>query len=339
MAARPQVGVDAVRDLYTSPFMELVHRAHTVHRAHHDPNEIQWSTLHSIKTGGCPEDCGYCSQSARFKTPTGRSPLGDPAEVARAAAIAKAGGATRFCMGAAWRRVSERDMPVVEEMVRQVKALGMETCVTLGTLSQPQAERLRDAGLDYYNHNLDTSREHYGNVVTTRSYDERLQTLANVRAAGLHVCCGGIVGLGETRDDRIALLAELANMPTPPESIPINQLVPIPGTPLYDKVGEVPWTEIVRTIATARILMPTSVVRLSAGRESMGEPLQAWCFMAGASSIFTGDKMLTTPTASFDSDRELLARLDLVAASATPPTADVKAPVGGACATGGPPAP
>jgi biotin synthase len=299
-----------VESIFTKPFMDLVFDAQRVHRQHHDPNKVQWATLLSVKTGACPEDCGYCAQSAHFKTGLVREKLMSREKVAEEAAKARANGATRFCMGAAWRRVADSDMPALEGMIRDVKALGMETCVTLGTITEDQAASLAKAGLDYYNHNLDTSREHYGNVVTTRSYDERLGTLAAVRQAGIGVCCGGIAGLGETRADRIGLLCELANLPSPPESVPINRLVPIAGTPL-EHAEPVDDLEIVRMVATARILMPASTIRLSAGRETMSEAVQTLCFLAGANSLFTGDKLLTTKNPAFEEDRRLLDKLGM----------------------------
>ena len=307
-----RVSRDAIRDLFDLPMPELLFRAMQAHRAHHDPAKVQWSTLLSIKTGACPEDCTYCSQSARWNTGLEREPLIDTDSVLEAAKKAKAAGSTRFCMGAAWRRVSKRDEPRVAALITAVKDMGMETCVTLGTITADQASTFKDAGLDYYNHNLDTSREKYAEIITTRSYDERLQTLSNVRDAGLKVCCGGILGLGETREDRVGLLWELANLPTPPESIPINELVPVPGTPLADEgVEKVDPFEFVRTIAVARILMPESYVRLSAGRTEMDESLQAMCLMAGANSLFTGDTLLTTGNPAFEQDRALLARLGM----------------------------
>ena len=311
-ANRPdgQWQVAEVAALFALPFMELVHRAHRVHREYFDPNEIQLSTLLSVKTGGCAEDCGYCSQSAHFDTEVKASKLMPLSEVMDAAQAARAQGATRFCMGAAWRSPKARDMPRILEMVREVKALGMETCMTLGMLDATQAGQLRDAGLDYYNHNLDTAPEYYGQVISTRSYEERLETLANVRAAGLHVCSGGIVGMGETRTHRAALIAELANLDPYPESVPINNLVPVAGTPLADSTPLDPF-EFVRTIAVARITMPRARVRLSAGRENMEDALQALCFMAGANSIFYGDRLLTTPNPASSRDRTLLRRLDL----------------------------
>jgi biotin synthase len=307
-----RVSRETISALFELPFPDLLHRAQTVHRAHHDPAEVQWSTLLSIKTGACPEDCSYCSQSARWNTALEREPLLDLDAVRAAAVSARDSGSTRFCMGAAWRRVSAKDTPRVAELIREVKAMGMETCVTLGTISADQAATFRDAGLDYYNHNLDTSREHYGNVITTRSYDERLQTLANVRSAGLKVCCGGIVGLGETRADRVGLLWELANLPEPPDSVPINELVPVPGTPLADGgVSRIDPFELVRTIAVARIVMPAAMVRLSAGRTEMSDELQALCFLAGANSLFTGERLLTTDNPAFEQDRALLDRLGM----------------------------
>jgi biotin synthase len=303
-----------VAAIYDQPFLDLVYQAATIHRVHHPKNQVQWATLLSVKTGACPEDCGYCAQSAHHDTGLERQTLLDAGAVRKAAMEAKSAGSTRFCMGAAWRRVSDADLPALEAMVREVKGLGLETCMTLGTVTAPQATRLRDAGLDYYNHNLDTSREHYGEVITTRTYDERLQTLAAVREAGVKVCCGGILGLGEAASDRIGLLAELASLDPQPESVPINALVPVPGTPL-EGVDPVDPVDFVRTVATARILMPKAAVRLSAGRESMSAELQALCFLAGANSIFAGDKLLTTPNAGEGADRALFAKLGLLPAS------------------------
>lgn len=302
--------IDEIEALFALPFMDLVHQAHSVHREHFDPNEIQLSTLLSVKTGGCAEDCGYCSQSAHFDTEVKASKLMALDDVVEAAQAARAQGATRFCMGAAWRSPKERDMGRILDMVREVKALGMETCMTLGMLNTAQAEKLRDAGLDYYNHNLDTAPDYYGKVITTRSYQERLDTLDNVRAAGIHVCSGGIVGMGETRSHRAGLIAELANLDPYPESVPINNLVPVAGTPLGNSEPLDPF-EFVRTIAVARITMPGTRVRLSAGRENMDDALQALCFMAGANSIFYGDRLLTTPNPGSGRDRSLLRRLDL----------------------------
>ena len=297
-------------ELFALPFNDLLFRAHTVHREHFDPNRVQRSTLLSIKTGGCPEDCGYCPQAARYHTGVGNEPLMAFDDVVKAARRAKEAGATRFCMGAAWRGPKQRDLDPVLDMVRAVKALGLETCCTLGLLKDGQAEQLRDAGLDYYNHNLDTAPEDYANVITTRDYQDRLDTLERVRDAGMHVCCGGIVGMGESREGRAGLLAQLASLDPQPESVPINDLVRVEGTPLAaaPKLG---WTEFVRTIAVARILMPRSMVRLSAGRASMPEAVQALCFFAGANSIFYGDKLLTTDNPDVTRDDALLAELGL----------------------------
>ena len=302
--------VEAVEALFALPFMDLVFRAQQVHREHFNPSEIQLSTLLSIKTGGCAEDCGYCSQSAHFETDVKAAKLMPVDEVIAAARAAKAQGASRFCMGAAWRSPKARDMERVTAMVREVKALGMETCMTLGMLDQDQAQSLKEAGLDYYNHNLDTAPEYYGKVIGTRTYQDRLDTLDNVRSAGINVCSGGIVGMGETRSHRAGLIAQLANLEPCPESVPINNLVPIPGTPLAG-VDPIDPFEFVRTIAVARITMPTSYVRLSAGREQMDEALQALCLMAGANSIFFGDHLLTTPNPQTGRDRSLLERLDM----------------------------
>jgi biotin synthase len=299
-----------IEALFELPFNDLLFRAHTVHREHHDPNAIQLSQLLSIKTGACPEDCAYCPQSARWKTGTRRERLMPVDQVVEAAKAAKAGGATRYCMGAAWRRPTDRDLDEVIEMVTAVRDLGMETCVTLGMLTEPQAQRLADAGLDYYNHNLDTSREYYGEIITTRTYDDRLDTLSAVRRAGMKVCCGGIVGMGEARTHRAGLLAELAALPEPPESVPINQLVRVEGTPLGD-VDALDPLEFVRTIAVARIVMPRSYVRLSAGRTEMSDELQALCFFAGANSLFCGEELLTTPNPGEQRDRGLLGRLGM----------------------------
>ncbi|MCA8973291.1 MAG: biotin synthase BioB [Planctomycetes bacterium] len=295
--------------LLARPLLELVFEAAVVHREHHDPRAMQCSQLLSIKTGACPEDCGYCSQSARFATPTTPEKLLEHDVIVDAARAAKDGGADRFCMGAAWREVKDgAQFDRVLEAVREVKGLGLETCVTLGMLDAGQARRLREAGLDYYNHNLDTGRSHYANVITTRTYDDRLATIANVRDAGIHVCCGGIVGLGEDRAVRAELLAELAAIQ--PDSVPINHLVPVEGTPLED-AEPLDWTEVVRTVAVARILLPNTVIRLSAGRAELGEAVQAMCFLAGANSIFVGDELLTTPNPAPDSDARLLDKLGL----------------------------
>jgi biotin synthase len=354
--------------LFELPFNDLIYRAQNVHRSHFDPNAVQLSTLLSIKTGGCSEDCGYCSQSARFHTDVPSQPLMSRDEVIAAARAAKARGATRFCMGAAWRGPKEKDLAQVTEMIRAVKDLGMETCATLGLLREGQAEQLAQAGLDYYNHNLDTSRAHYDNIVHTHSFDSRLDTLKKVRSAGLKVCCGGIMGMGESRQDRIQFIAELAALDPPPESVPINLLVHIPGTPLgggapasreqgphHDRDGDAtvasrartsesmgmdedtkshisikPLTdattataldpiEFVRTIAVARIAMPTSFVRLSAGRSAMPDHLQALCFLAGANSIFYGDRLLTTPNPESDADLRLFEKLGIYPLSAEMP--------------------
>jgi len=296
--------------LFDLPFPELVFRAAQIHRAHFSADEVQLSQLLSVKTGGCAENCGYCSQSAHFDTGVPASKLMAVEDVAAAARRAKSGGAQRFCMGAAWREVKDRDLPQLAAMIQAVKAEGLETCATLGMLTTEQAAALKEAGLDYYNHNLDTSPEYYPSVVTTRTYQERLDTLAHVRAAGIHTCCGGIVGMGESRDDRIGLLHALATLPEHPDSLPINALVPIEGTPL----GESPpidGLEFVRTIAVARIVCPKSVVRLSAGRDAMSRELQALCFLAGANSIFIGERLLTAANPKLDSDMQLLTDLGL----------------------------
>ncbi len=303
-----------VEALYALPFNDLMFQAQSVHRANFDANAVQLSTLLSIKTGGCSEDCGYCSQSARHDTGLEREKLLDIAEVVATAKAAKDAGATRFCMGAAWRGPKEKDLGAVTEMVREVKALGLETCVTLGMLKPGQAEQLKDAGLDYYNHNLDTAAEFYGEVITTHTHADRLDTLAQVRDAGIHVCCGGIVGMGESRRVRAGLILELANLDPQPESVPINMLVKVPGTPLAEVVeqsGELDPLEFVRTIAVARITMPASHVRLSAGRQELGEGVQALCFLAGANSVFYGDKLLTTGNPDVSSDATLFAKLGL----------------------------
>ncbi|UAK24484.1 biotin synthase BioB [Sphingomonas nostoxanthinifaciens] len=314
-AVPPLVRAD-VAALFDLPFTELLFRAATVHRQHHDPVQVERATLLSIKTGGCPEDCGYCSQSTQAESGLAASKLMDVDAVLAAAAAAKAAGSQRFCMGAAWRNPKDRDMDALCAMVEGVNALGLESCMTLGMLTGAQAERLGEAGLDYYNHNLDTSPENYGNVITTRTWDDRLDTLAAVRAAGVNVCCGGIVGMGESRADRVGFLHALATLPEAPESVPINALVPVAGTVLGDMLKDVPSAriddiEFVRTVAVARILMPQSMVRLSAGRESMSDSTQALCFLAGANSIFTGDKLLTTGNAGGDRDAALFAKLGL----------------------------
>lgn len=300
----------AVQALFELPLMDLLFRAQEVHRKNFNANEVQLSTLLSIKTGGCAEDCGYCPQSAHFETGVEASKLMPLAEVLESASAAKAQGATRFCMGAAWRSPKERDMERVTDMVRGVRALGLETCMTLGMLEAEQARALKEAGLDYYNHNLDSAPDFYGSIISTRTYQDRLDTLDHVRDAGINVCCGGIVGLGETRLQRAGLIAELANLDPYPESVPINNLVQVEGTPLAGTEPLDPF-EFVRTIAVARITMPTTMVRLSAGREQMDEALQALCFAAGANSIFYGDKLLTTSNPQAERDRLLFERLGL----------------------------
>ena len=307
---RKRWSVTEVQALFELPFFDLVHRAQLVHRENFDPNAVQRSTLLSIKTGGCSEDCGYCSQSARYDTGLERERLMPIDEVLENARAAKAKGASRFCMGAAWRGPKDKDLEPVLDMVREVKKLGLQTCVTLGMLKEGQAERLAEAGLDYYNHNLDTAPEFYGQVITTHTMQDRLDTLDEVRSAGINVCSGGIVGMGESRAQRAALIAQLANLPTPPESVPINNLVQIPGTPMAG-AGALDPFEFVRTIAAARITMPSSYVRLSAGREQMSDELQALCFMAGANSMFYGERLLTTDNPDADRDDRLFARLGL----------------------------
>ncbi|QAV24097.1 biotin synthase BioB [Proteus hauseri] len=298
------------RALFEMPFLDLVFQAQQIHRQHFDPSQIQVSTLLSIKTGACPEDCKYCAQSARYKTGLEKERLMEVQQVIESAKKAKAAGSTRFCMGAAWKNPHERDMPYLEQMVKEVKALGMETCMTLGKLDETQATRLADAGLDFYNHNLDTSPEFYGSIVTTRTYQDRLDTLDKVRNAGIKVCSGGILGLGEEVKDRAAMLVQLANLPQPPESVPINMLAKIKGTPMADNEDVDPF-DFIRTIAVARIMMPRSYVRLSAGREQMSEQTQAFCFMAGANSIFYGCKLLTTTNPTEDKDHQLFRKLGL----------------------------
>ena len=302
--------------LFERPFLDLLGEAQAVHRVHHRANHVQLSTLLSIKTGGCAENCGYCSQSAHADTGLKATRLMDSAAVLAAAREARDAGSSRFCMGAAWREPKARDMPALLDMVRQVKGLGLETCMTLGMLSAGQAQELAEAGLDYYNHNLDTSPEYYDTVVTTRSYQDRLDTLDHVRQSGMAVCCGGIVGMGESREDRVGFLHALANLPEHPQSVPINALVPIRGTVLGDMLADTPLArideiEFVRTVAVARLLMPTAMLRLSAGRESMSEAGQALCFMAGANSIFTGDRLLTTANNGAGADAALFARLGI----------------------------
>jgi biotin synthase len=315
---------DEIAALFDLPFTELMFRAAETHRAHHSVGEVQLCTLLSIKTGGCPEDCGYCSQSVRADSGLKAEKLMDVDAVLAAAAAAKAAGSQRFCMGAAWREPKQRDMAAVCAMVAGVKAMGLETCMTLGMLSGEQARSLKAAGLDYYNHNIDTSPEHYGDIITTRTFQERLDTLAEVRHAGMAVCCGGIVGMGETRADRVGFVHALATLPRHPESVPVNALVPVRGTVLGDLLADTPLAriddiEFVRTDAVARVTMPRSMVRLSAGRESMSEATQALCFLAGANSIFTGDKLLTTANAGDDADGALLAKLGMTPMPAEEP--------------------
>ena len=299
-----------VLELFELSFNELLFRAHQVHRLYFNPREVQISTLLSIKTGACPEDCGYCPQSVRHDTGLERESIMDVGAVLEAAQAAKDGGASRFCMGGAWRSPKDRDLEKVIEMVKGVREMGLETCVTLGMLKKQQAERLKDAGLDYYNHNLDTSPDYYKEIISTRSYEDRLETLENVRSAGLNVCSGGIVGMGETRQDRAEMIVQLANLPEHPQSVPINNLVQVPGTPL-DGVEPIDPLEFVRTIAIARVIMPKSVVRLSAGRTEMSDEMQALCFFAGANSIFYGDKLLTTDNPEAARDMALLQRLGM----------------------------
>lgn len=309
-AAAERWTIDDARNIYNLPFNDLLFRAHSVHRVHFDPNAVQMSRLLSIKTGGCAEDCGYCSQSAHYPTGLKASKLMEVERVVAEARIAKEGGATRYCMGAAWRSPKERDMDSIVAMVGGVRALGMETCMTLGMLTPAQSERLANAGLDYYNHNIDTSERFYSEVITTRTFADRLETLANVRDAGIKVCAGGILGMGETVDDRISMLVTLVNLPAAPESVPINMLIPIPGSQLADAPPVDP-IDFVRTIALARILMPQSHVRLSAGRTDMTDEMQALCFFAGANSIFVGETLLTADNPGEDHDAALFRRLGL----------------------------
>jgi len=296
--------------LYELPFSDLIHRAQTVHRENFDPNAVQVSTLLSIKTGGCSEDCGYCPQAARYHTDVENEPLMPIDEVLAAARAAKESGASRFCMGAAWRSPKQKDLEPVLKMISEVKAMGLQTCATLGMLKEGQAAQLKDAGLDYYNHNLDTAPEFYGDVITTRTYQDRLDTLDSVREADINVCCGGIIGMGESRNQRAGLIAQLANMERPPESVPINLLTQVEGTPLHG-VDDLDQFEFIRTIAAARITMHKSFVRLSAGRQSMHEGIQALCFIAGANSIFYGEKLLTTGNPEAETDKKLFAKLGL----------------------------
>ncbi|KTC78615.1 biotin synthase BioB [Legionella cincinnatiensis] len=302
--------ISEITAIYEQPFNDLLHDAHTLHRAHHQPNSLQFATLLSIKTGACPEDCGYCSQSGHHKTHVEKEKLMSVAEVLKCAQEAKDGGAKRFCMGAAWRCPPDKAMNDLQEMIKGVKSLGLETCMTLGMLTSEQASSLKEAGLDFYNHNIDTSPSYYEKVVTTRKFSDRLETLNHVRTAGISVCCGGILGLGETREDRIEFLLTLANMETPPESVPINRLIPVEGTPLAHS-KQVEGIELVRTIATARILMPKSVIRLTAGRTEMNDELQALCYFAGANSVFIGDKLLTEDNPQRSKDKVLFSKLGL----------------------------
>ncbi|MFS8056758.1 biotin synthase BioB [Rhizobium sp. BR 317] len=309
-SASPGITLGEAKTIYNLPFNDLLFRAQTIHRAHFDPNAVQMSRLLSIKTGGCAEDCGYCSQSAHYPTGLKASKLMEVERVLTEARKAKDAGATRYCMGAAWRSPKDRDMDTLVAMVEGVKALGMETCMTLGMLTETQAGELAEAGLDYYNHNIDTSERFYSEIITTRSFADRLDTLETVRMAGIKVCAGGILGMGETVDDRISMLLTLANLPVPPESVPINQLIPIPGSKLAD-AEPVDAIDFVRTIALARILMPTSHLRLSAGRTEMSDEMQALCFFAGANSIFVGDTLLTADNPGDDHDTALFRRLGL----------------------------
>ena len=299
-----------IKDLFTQPFNDLLFQAHSLHRQFHNANEVQISTLLSIKTGACPEDCGYCSQSAKHSTDLERERLLPLEDVIEKAQIAKNNGSSRFCMGAAWRNPTDKNLEKVIDMIKAVKGLGLESCVTLGMLTQPQSERLKDAGLDYYNHNLDTSPEFYGNVITTRTFQDRIDTLQHVRDSGINVCSGGILGMGESDTDRASMLQQLATMPIHPESVPINMLVQVEGTPLFGSDG-IDSIEFVRSIAVARILMPTSQVRLSAGRHEMSDEMQAMCFFAGANSIFYGDKLLTTDNCETNDDLALFKRLGI----------------------------
>jgi biotin synthase len=311
-AVRTDWTLDEVRELFALPFSDLIYHAQRVHRLYFDPNQVQISTLLSIKTGACPEDCSYCSQSIRFETGLKSEPLMDLDDVMEKARAAKANGATRFCMGAAYRSPKPKQLAQIVDMIKGVRAMGMETCVTLGMLTPEQAHQLKDAGLDYYNHNLDTSESHYKKVITTRTYQDRLDTLEAVRNAGINVCCGGILGLGEKEQDRAELLHTLATLPQHPDSVPINQLMQVPGTPLYG--AEKPDAlDFVRVIAVARLLMPKAHVRLSAGRSSMSEETQTLAFLAGANSIFYGDKLLTTENPEEDHDRKLFAKLGITA--------------------------
>ncbi len=309
-AEKKDWSIKEVKEIYQQAFNDLLYQAHSVHRQHHPANTLQFATLLSIKTGACPEDCGYCSQSGHFKTHVEKEKLMSVSEVLNSAKEAKEGGAKRFCMGAAWRCPPEKVMPQLQEMIAGVKALGLETCMTLGMLNQDQAECLKEAGLDYYNHNIDTSPSYYDKVVTTRKFSDRIDTLNHVREAGIKVCCGGILGLGESREDRIEFLMTLANMEPPPESVPINRLMRVAGTRL-GSVEQIEGLELVRTVATARILMPNSVVRLTAGRTEMSDELQALCYFAGANSVFIGDKLLTEENPQRAKDKALFDKLGL----------------------------
>lgn len=301
---------EAIADLYELPFNDLLFQAQQIHRQNFDPNEIQLSTLLSIKTGACPEDCAYCPQSGHHNTGLEKEKLLDTDFIVSQAEAAKAKGATRFCMGAAWRSLPKKAEPQIAEIIERVKSLGLETCMTLGMLNANQAQTLKKAGLDYYNHNLDSSPEYYEKIITTRTYEDRLDTLENVRKADINVCCGGIIGMGESRQDRIGLIYQLANLKQPPQSVPINQLIPVKGTPL-ESISQIDYIEFVRTIAVARIVLPTSYVRLSAGREDMPQEVQALCFFAGANSVFYGDKLLTANNQIIDKDQALMETLKI----------------------------
>lgn len=307
-----QWNYDTVSALYNKPFFDLIYTAYSIHKEYFDSSEMELCTLLNIKTGACPEDCAYCTQSGHYKTGLKKEKLWEIESILEKAKEAKAAGSTRFCMGAAWRSPPEKDFPKIIEIIKAVKALGLETCVTLGMLEESHVKALEEAGLDFYNHNLDTSREHYEKIITTRTYDDRLQTLEKVRKSRVKICCGGIIGLGESRKDRINLLLELANLPEPPTSVPINQLMPMSGTPL-ENVEKIDHFEFIRTVAVTRILLPTSRIRLSAGRENMSEEMQAWCFMAGANSIFCGEKLLTTKNPSLEKDSIMFKKLGLKA--------------------------
>ncbi len=322
---------DEIAALFDLPFTELLFQAASIHRENHPADQVQLCTLLSIKTGGCPEDCGYCSQSVHADSGVEATKLMDVRAVLQSAAQAKDNGSQRFCMGAAWRNPKDRDMPAIAEIVKGVASMGMETCMTLGMLTPKQADILAEAGLDYYNHNIDSSPEYYERVISTRKFDERIETLDHVRSAGINVCSGGIVGMGETREDRVGFVHTLATLPQHPESVPVNALVPVKGTILGDMLADTPMAKIddiefVRTVAVARISMPMSMVRLSAGRESMSDSTQALCFMAGANSIFTGDKLLTAPNAGDDSDAELFKRLGITALKGEEPMRACKVP-------------